>query len=137
MSTSAAWPVDLALEEAALKDETLVAIVGEVGWYSGRAPQGVAYPHVTNDDATEDEFQVFQGNSQVNVRVLSLWSKRSKSEVLVMYGALFNLLHKKTILLEGFGCIVGRLRLVTYVEEPDTNIHHGIAEYTVWTKANG
>lgn len=137
MPTSAAWPIDVALEAVALADPTLTAIVGPEGWYAGRAPQGTPYPHVTNDDATEDEFQVFQGDSQENVRTLSLWSEVSKEEVLVMYAALYKLLHKARIPMEGFGCLLGRLRLVTYVEEPDTGIHHGIAEYTVWTKANG
>lgn len=136
--TSAVWPVDEALEAAALADAALAAIlvrdVGEdVGWYAGRAPQESTFPYVTNDDATEDRFHLFQADGQVNLRILSVWSNISKKVVLEIYQHLFRILHDQKIVVTGYGTVQCKLRLVTCVAEPDTGIHHAIAEATVWT----
>lgn len=134
--TSAVWPVDTALEAAALADATLAAAltVGEdIGWYAGRAPQGVAFPYVTNDDATEDRFPMFQADGQINVRTLSIWSNISKQVVLEIYQHLFRVLHDVAVAVPGYGTVQCKLRLITSVTEPDTGIHHAIAEVTIWT----
>lgn len=135
MPSSAVWPVDVALEAAILGDATLADMLAGEKYHGGKPGTEAPYPFISNENTQEVEFPRFQADGQAGSRTLHIWGSTTKKEIMEIYQEAYRVLHRQKLTVEGFGHLLGTLRLVAYTPDQEEGLHHGIMEYEVWTEA--
>lgn len=136
MNQSFLTPELTALAAAIENDPTLQGLLAGDKVYSGLAPQGAPYDHVTLGNATDSEHSMFGTPGAQGVVTINIWTLGpGLMGVAAIYDALKALLHGTVVPLTNVGTMCGKMSLVlnNLGDPSDPRIVRGVANYTVWS----
>lgn len=129
--------VDSALIDALSDSTALTTLIG-TALFNGKVPSTSAdrYPRVTVGDATDrdaigTEGATFNKTTRVVSENIHIWTQKTRKELLDIYSAIYEALHRVRLVLSSGELLVGgTVVLVTDILDPDGKTLHGIVRYS-------
>lgn len=130
--------VDSALIDALVDSVALTGLIGASAIFNGKVPSTSAekYPRVTVGDATDrdalgTEGATFNKTTRVVSENIHIWTQKTRAELLSIYSAIYESLHRVRLLLAtGEMLVGGTVVLVADLTDPDGKTLHGIVRYS-------
>jgi hypothetical protein len=141
---SQAWPLQESIAAVLEADSGYQGLVAAPGIYDVMPDEGTPYPYSTFGLTTEvdEPVGVFMRGGTLCGQQLDIWTNTrtqvsagvEESGVRIcklIYAAIRNALHQRTIVVAGFEVIISNITLIAILPDPDGLTMHGIVRYDV------
>lgn len=128
--TSVLPPLFTALADVINADSVLSGLLQGGQVYSLTAPRDAAPPYIVLGDTSAAGFSVMHQAGEASAVTLHLWSGRDdQAQLLLIYAALFRVLHLKPLPIAGHAHCTGALELIITMLDPSGELSHAVAKY--------
>jgi hypothetical protein len=135
-TTSAVWPLHVALAAAILADPTVAALLSGEKVYSLVAPRAASFDYVVLGATAAQDLPTFTRAGEQGSILLHVWcAGDDQMTTLQLFGELRRVLHNVRLPLTGTTQVhcLGQLSLVSTSEDPSGDFAHGVLRYSFWT----
>ena len=132
------WPLNVAIV-AAIEGDTLTSgLLAMPGVYNTIVPPNSALPYVVLGFSTELADNLFGAYGTTAGVQVDIWGRNAAElgnrEVLVIYDALYRLLHEQPLTVTGFRMVIGTLSLIALTPDQDGLTVRAISRYQVTSR---